>query len=333
MFMATWFEELTGFAEESHACVHNNIALEDGVLVCRPNGKRLVCGRLETPSLEELRGRARERSSRRRVLKVREVVGDVKQLHREASAAGSLFQVASQFNLLEMASPSAIPEMGIGIYENDHTQGPACAIAAGAGTIHRNYFAIVDGRIGQTADHQINCLSDLGAALGNDAGRLWKMRNGYALATEFGLAEISQRLEASSDEQLEELRGRLRIGIQWNTQVTLTGCRHLVSQAYCSALPVAYSFLAPSLWERFARLILEALYEATLCAAALNAQASGVGTVYLTAVGGGAFGNPSEWIFAALERALDLHRASALDVAIVSFRAPNPAVDRLLNTH
>lgn len=257
-------------------------------------------------------------------------MGDVRQLHREVSAAGSLFQVASQFNLLEMASPSATPEMGVGIYENDHTQGPACAIAAGAGTIYRNYFAPVNGRIGQTADNQIDCLSDLGAALGNDDGRLWKMRNGYVLATESGLAEISQRLQASSDAQLEELRGRLRIGIQWNTQVTLAGCQHLVSQAYCSALPVAYSRLAPFLWERFARLILEALYEATLCAATLNARLSGTGTVYLTAVGGGAFGNPGDWIVAALERALDLHRTTALDVAIVSFGAPNPAFTRIV---
>jgi hypothetical protein len=261
-------------------------------------------------------------------LKGRELVGDVRELHLEASAAGSLFQVASQFNLLEMASPSATPEMGVGIYENDRTQGPACAIAAGAGTIYRNYFAMVNGRIGQTAENQIDCLADLGAALGNEAGRLWKMRNGYALATESGLAEISHRLAAASDEQLDDWRSRLRIGIQWNTQVTFAG--HLVSQAYCSALPVAYSRLAPSLWERFARLILEALYEATLCAAVLNADASGVGTVYLTAVGGGAFGNPSEWIFTALERALDLHRKTALDVVIVSFRAPNPAVARIV---
>ena len=147
--MATWFEELFGFAEESHACVHHNIAQEDGILVSRANGKRLVCGSLETPSLEELRGRARKQSSGRGVLNLREV-RDVRHLHREASAAGSLFQVASQFYLLEMASPSAIPEMGLGIYENDHTQGPACAIAAGAGTTYRNYFTIVHGRVGQT---------------------------------------------------------------------------------------------------------------------------------------------------------------------------------------
>ena len=331
--MATWFEQLTGFAESSHAEVQRNISHDVGVLVSRPNGRSMICGRLETPSLRELRKRARRQSGRQAQLKVREVVGDVRELHRDKSMAGSLFQVASQFNLLEMVSPAATPEMGIGIYQNDHTQGPACAIAAGAGTIYRNYFAIVNGQIGQTADNQIDCIADLGAMLGNHTGRLWQMRNGYALATESGLAEISDRLETSNDLQLEELRDRLRIGIQWNTEVTLEGCGHLVSQAYCSALPVAYSHLAPCLWERLARLVLEALYEATLCAGVLNAQASGVPIVYLTAVGGGAFGNPSDWIFAAIERALDIHRNAALDVRIVSFRESNPAVCRLISRY
>lgn len=77
-------------------------------------------------------------------MEVREVVANVQNLHRDESTAGSLFQVAS-FNLLEMGSPSVTPEAGVGIYENDHTQGPACAIAAGAGTIYRNYFALVKG--------------------------------------------------------------------------------------------------------------------------------------------------------------------------------------------
>ena len=40
---------------------------------------------------------------------------------------------------------------------------------------------------------------------------------------------------------LMDLRQLLRIGIQWNTQVTLNDAKHTVSQAYCSALPVAYS--------------------------------------------------------------------------------------------
>src|SRR5262249_20314718 len=99
-----------------------------------------------------------------------------------------------------------------------------------------------------------DCLTDIGAALGNTENRLWEMRNGYALATQSGLVEIGQRLRAADEDELDKLRQLLRIGIQWKTQVTLNGCKHLVSQAYCSALPVAYSYHSSDYWAEFARL-------------------------------------------------------------------------------
>ena len=111
--------------------------------------------------------------------------------------------------------------------------------------------------------------------------------------------------------------------------MTLDGCEHLVTQAYCSALPVAYSDLSPRLWERFARLILEAAYEATLAAAVLNASKSGNKSVYLTLLGGGAFGNDQIWILDAIRRAAKLYRQFDLDVKIVSFRHSNSEVRRL----
>jgi len=103
-----------------------------------------------------------------------------------------------------------------------------------------------------------------------------------------------------------------------------------VTQAYCSALPVAYSHHATELWEPFARLVLEAAYEATLCTGIVNLQATGVGRVFLTLVGGGVFGNRTEWIIDSMKRALVLHSDRNLDVAIVSFRRPNPAIQELL---
>jgi hypothetical protein len=71
---------------------------------------------------------------------------------------------------------------------------------------------------------------------------------------------------------------------------------------------------------------LEACYEATLCAAILNSRATGNKSVFLTLVGGGAFGNPEEWIVAAIQRALDLYRSFNLDVAIVSYGRSNRAL-------
>ena len=258
-----WFESLTGFREETADQVRSNLQVDGNTMTSVVNGRKMICGQLETPSLADLRSRVREIEAPKGKLKLSEVVGDVQQLHRDPANAGALFQVASQFNLLEMVAPSYTPEDGIGIYEHDATQGPACAIACGAGTIYRNYFAEVNGQVGQTADNQIDCLSGLGDALGNPDERLWTMQNGYALASGDGLREITDRLLAASESECDDLRKKLRVGVQWDTQVTLGDANHRVSQAFCSALPVAYSSHSDELWEEFAKLVLEASYEVT----------------------------------------------------------------------
>jgi hypothetical protein len=329
----TWFETLTGFAEDSAQQVRANITFDGNALKSHANGKLLVCGELEIPSLAELRERVESSGHKIRQISVREVVADVQNLLTNESNADSLFQVASQFNLLEMVSPSVTPEHGVGIYENDHTQGPACAIAAGAGTIYRNYFAMVNGQTGQSARNQIDCLADIGTALGNAEGRLWEMRNGYVLASQSGLVEISNRLQAAGESELDGLRQLLRIGIQWNTQVTLKGSKHLVSQAYCSALPVAYSHHPSSLWTEFARLVLEASYEATICAAILNSMRNGDNRLFLTLLGGGAFGNETDWIVGGIQRALKLYQHADLDIEIVSYGSSKEYVQQLVNWH
>ncbi len=328
-----WFELLTGFREESPEQVQKNLSVRGDVLRSGVNGKKYLCGILEIPSLGELRTRVQSADISAGKLSVREVVADVQGLHASRSNTGALFQVASQFNLLEMTSPNVTPEQGVGIYEYDPTQGPACAIAAGAGTIYRNYFANVNGQTGQTADRQINCLADLGDALGNTKNHLWEMKNGYALASEKGLIEITNKLNKASESERDELRQLLRIGIQWNTEVTITDSKHTVSQAYCSALPVAYSEHSSELWAEFAQLILEASYEATLCAGILNYLSSGNNTVYLTLVGGGAFGNRNEWIINSLSCALNLYKQVDLDVAIVSYGASNESTQELIQDY
>ena len=324
----SWFSTLCGFPEITPDQVRSNLVLRGETLTSIPNGRSWACGCLEIPALAELRQSVFGYASAPNT--VRELVANVRHLHTDLTNAGAFFQVASQFNLLEMTSPSVAPERGIGIYEHDQTQGPACAIACGAGTIYRNYLVPLVGQIGQTAELQIDCLADLGVALGNDANRLWRMTNGYALPTREALEEIGQRLSSASERECDQLRQRLRIGIQWNTQVTLAESGHRVTQGYCSALPVAYGRHPLALWERFARLILEAAYEATLCAAIRNANQTGNRTVFLTLLGGGAFGNAKDWIVAAIVRALDLYFNSGLDIAIVSYGASKPEVREIV---
>jgi len=324
-----WFERLTGFREEDPEKVRENLTVEGETMTSTKNGQTFRHGRLETPSLKELRERATVAQSSPTRLRLREVVANVQDLHVEQENAGALFQVASQFNLLEMSSPSAIPEDGVDIYEEDLTQGPACAVMAGAGTIYRNYFAPVNGRIGQTVDNQIDCLADLYEPLGNSDRTRWTMKNGYVMATATGLRQISEQLSSLEPEELDELRRKLRIGIQWDTQLTMYPDLHSVTQAYCSALPVSYNDQPTEAWSLFAQLILQATYEATFCAAVINSERTGNNRLFLTLVGGGVFGNDIYWICDAIYRACQLFSKSGLDVAVVSYGSSKREVQRL----
>lgn len=331
-----WFTRLTGFSETSPQDVRENLTLNDGKLVSHVNEKNYAYGQLSIVPLGELRRQVEQILTWSDPvdfrLKLSETVGNVKQLHQDPNNAGALFQVASQFNLLEMVSPNVTPDQGVGIYEHDATQGPACAIACGAGTIYRNYFVPLGDHVGQSADKQVDCLLDIGIKLGNSNDRLWTMQNGYALPSLAGLTEIDAKLKGMSESELDELRSHLRVGFQRQTQVTLPGCEHLVSQVYCSAMPVAYSRLSGHLWERFARLILEAAYEATLAAAFINAQKTGNKDVYLTLLGGGAFGNDESWYMDAILRACELYESLDLNVKVVSYQRSKPEVQTVIKT-
>ena len=262
------------------------------------------------------------------------VVGDVRALHRDPALAGALFQVASQFNLLDMVGPNLTPEDGITRYGGDPTQGPACAIAAGAATLYRNYFAPVDGVPGQTRDRQIDCLRDVGLALGNADGSLWTMRNGYALCSDAGLARVDAALRRLDDAGRDALRARLRIGVHAGVEVTDDApAGQRVTQAFCSALPVAYTRVPRERWAGFARLVLEGAYEATLWAAVINARRTGHRTVLLTQLGGGAFGNDAAWIHAAQVRALDAFRDVGLDAVLVAYGRASPEQEALVERY
>ena len=327
----TWFEDLMGFRELPYKDTRRNLEVVGKTLRSRINNRSYAVGELAIPSLKELRNKAaRAVDGLAGTLKVSNVVGDVRRMHSDPANTHAMFQVASQFNLLEMAGPHVTPEDGVTRYIHDRTQGPACAIAAGAATVYRNYLVPVDGDVGQTRDRQIDCLRELGKALGNDEEKLWTMTNGYALCTEMGLARIDRRLMAIDASKVDELRDLLRVGVHSGVQVTDTQHGDLVvSQTFCSALPVAYTSITAERWKSFAVLVLEGAYEATLWAAVINAHRHSSKVVFLTRVGGGAFGNPPEWIHGAMRRALHKVRGVGLDVRLLSYGRPDPKLERL----
>jgi len=326
-----WFEQLTGFKEKLAEKVRANLQIDGDAFVSKTNNKRFVFGKLEIPTLKELKRLSPPLEKLDNKIEVNEIVANVQDLHCQIENRNAVFQAASQFNLLEMVSPNISPENGIDRYENDFTQGPACAIACGAGTIYRNYFVKQGSQIGQTKEKQIDCLELIGKELKNEELNLWEMKNGYALVNQTGLLAINKKISSLDNSQRELLKEKLKVGIQWNTEVTKSITKHKVTQVYCSALPVAYCQTESIYWEYFAKVILEATYEATLYASLINLDRNGSNLVYLTLVGGGAFGNDESWILKSLQKAIRKFKNAPLDVKVVSYGSSNKRLVNCLN--
>lgn len=324
-----WFENLFGFQEESPQIVRENIEIFGNKLRSKKNGREIHFGNLEIPTLGALSQKINLNNFHDSI-KINEVIDDVEQLHLDSNNQDALFQVASQFNLLEMIHQGITPEMGISRYEYDKTQGPICAISCGGGTLFRNYFANVNGQVGQTEHNQIDCLEILGEELENTQSNFWKMKNGYALFNENGILAINQKLSTLNNHQKDKLKQKLKIGIQWNSEVVFSKNKHRVSQIYCSALPVSYNIIDYYYFEPFSRLILEATYEATLYAGILNMIKYNSNIVYLTLIGGGAFGNEENWILDSMKKALIKFSNTPLDIRIVSYGYSNPNVTKMI---
>lgn len=354
----SWFSDAFGADEprEFKAAQALFALEEDGqVLVSRANHARFFIGRFETPTAHELRARVRARAQAAigqqsppgeqpgqqgqpgpglGGLHFENIVDDVRALHKSPQGNGAVFQVASQFNALEMVGPSVKPEDGITAYMYDQTQGPACALACPAGTVFRNYLS--QGGRGQAGGdaRQINLLADAGEVVENSKHLYWRMSNGYALpARPEGVAELSARLR--SEQGLHErVADAMRVAVHWSTQVGKDSSRR-VTQVYCSALPVAYAHSTrDGDWEQFARTVLFAAFDATLSVAALvAAERHARVSVFLTCIGGGAFGNHLSWIIESLVVALKAHAGEPLDVKLVHFRRGLPAICQTIPSH
>lgn len=385
----TWYEQLFGLQEaKDFRTAQKNFKFDekDGVLTSTANGKSYAVGRFETASLHDLRMKgiqalATYNGSAKTGFAYSHIAqGDI--LSEHAKYPGALFQAASQFNCLEFPSDSVVPEDGVTNYMYDGTQGPACSLACAAGTVVRNYFVNVPqlasgepegdddislDELGQRADCQINNLQQLETALCNDKEHYFSVRNGYTFSrNRDSLHRLGSIIQSSKEGKVttdqgrysyEDLKGLLKIGVHSDVGVTFSD-RYIpapagltVTQAYCSALSCAYSGLAAAHWEPFARLILEAAYEATLWAAVLNAlrqlpsqaaSSAGANTgpslehknkVFLTFLGGGVFGNDMTWICDAIGRAMAVvasHQAP-IEVHISHYRVVRPEVVQMVD--
>jgi hypothetical protein len=157
------------------------------------------------------------------------------------------------------------------------------------------------------------------------------MKNGYCLAHEQGLELIRKKIADLNSDEYEHLKGKLKVGIQHNAEVTAFQGSLKVTQVYCSGVPVAYSGISTKQWEPFGKMILEATYEATFWAAINNMKKGRTNKVFLTLVGGGVFGNPDSWLYDAIILNLKKFKNSGLDLIFVSYGSSNSLVRKIIN--
>ena len=329
-----WFRDVFGHDEVRRDFEANRarFRVEDGgrTLVSLSNGRRFHVGGFECASVGELEEQLAALPAPPGDLgglTFENITGMVQAYISDRKLAGSVFQVASQFNCLEMVGPRVTPEHGVTMYCKDKTQGPACALACPAGTIFRNYFVNGGGQ-GGASGCQIDNLRDVAKVVGPT--RYWTMSNGYSLPARDGaIGLLSKRLK--SDAKLYQAsKTALRVGIHWETSVhhhkklgAPGAPQHTVCQVFCSAVPVAYAKSTRSTdWATFAQLVLEGAYEATLAAARVLARKRKARVkVFLTCLGGGAFGNRRSWIFSAIQNAINRNRDAPLDVRLLHYSA------------
>jgi hypothetical protein len=280
-------------------------------------GNTWHAGRFEIPSIGELRERARAAGQgaaggrlRLWVLDGRSPVTDIGALQATASA-GSLFQVASQFNCLESPGPyvAAVED-----YFHDLTQGPRASISAFPATLLRHYAAPGPGGerfVQRSGGPGIDLLA--GAF---EPGKS-PVRNGYLLDHGgMGPEALAAALQAGFD--------RIRVGLHDEVQVVLGYDFHgsvdgerRIAQLFTSTLAGGmYSGRNFDAWfEPICRQTLRAAYLGTL----LSAVALRKRLAVLTLIGGGVFGNPAALIWESILWAMDEVRpivAGELDVVL-----------------
>jgi len=275
---------------------------------------------------------------------------DVASLQGEPRNTGAVFQVASNFNIVEGIGQDVSPDRDgfTEKYHMDLTQGPAACLSAGPAAIARVYapfFSSVPlSECRQTGQRQVNLLCDLST--------YFPMHNGYVVLTrplsECGSVD-SERAEAAPlpelDSQLSDLADLAKVCYHEGVQVT-SGFRckrtdsleiveegQCVDQVLCAALNIGQGLdgrfnRRSHQAESKARFLLRVAYEGSYMAA-VNA---GRRQLHLTLIGGGVFANPHEWIVDALVGAhckWGGHPCSKLDRVFVNLYTHEHLIDPL----
>lgn len=365
-----WFSEVFGFNEipfathkDSFHVKKNPKPTESEHILMTVKGTEIDVGVFRYMSVEDLLKTATSNPSTMSVfgfdpknLKYYTMTSPAHMVHMTPSYSGSIFQVASQFNALEMADPDITPQVGITNYWNDKTQGPVCAMVCPFGTLYRNYFCMpadgkqpedksvndnpqtgIDAAVAGSVNDQINTLTEL---MKIPQFTNLRFQNGYIFVKDKGqLDAINTYL--STPENFWTAMMAIKYVIQEDTPVVdvTTGdgkiLDQIVSQIYCSAYPVSYSTdidpvtKAPPRvpgttakdYALLSSMILHAVYYSTLAYAVTRITSDETRKkVFLTRVGGGVFKNEVSLIDNAIYNAVSHFIAYPIDVYVVEYQ-------------
>lgn len=274
-----------------------------GFATLTADGQTWQAGRFETPSLAELRQRAAASKSatataRLWVLDGASPVTDIGALQATA-ADTALFQVASQFNVLESPGPSVT---AVANYFRDPTQGPRASISAFPATLLRHYAAPGSGGarfVQATGKRQVDLLADVFAPGPSP------VCNGY-LAGHGGMGP--EALVAALGTGFDRIRVGVHeaapvvLGYNWDGAVEGAGTRR-IAQVFTSTV-AGGRYGGERLGAQFeaaCRHLLRAAYLGTLLTAVSLRRTPAV----LTLIGGGVFGNPIGVIWESILWAFD----------------------------
>jgi hypothetical protein len=327
----TWFEELFGFPESVRAVKANFTVTEtenSAILTSKVNNRSFNAGRFSIRNIASFSHVLSKPSTTPGTLNVIQGNGangsnsdicSVLETQSLPEINGATFQAASNFNCLEFCGPGESAAMGVTRYVYDCTQGPYCALATGAATVYRNYFAPhSDGARGQL-EKDVQLLEK------TPIGRF--VQDGYPV---LGLAQLKQVEKADWDDL-----DQFYVGLHENCEVTTMARRgsgpitsgvpegQIVHHVYAAAFNFAGTVARNETSLRIARQMLSAEYQATVLAGWEMSQKypgyAGSGKLFLTAIGGGVFANPLEIIVGAVASAKDLIQKSGLQVYFVCF--------------
>ena len=275
-------------------------------------------------------------------LQVSTIFVDVAYLQAAPENRGAMFQVASNFNGVEAIEETSYPDGAefLTNYVYDRTQGPAASVSAGAAAISHVLLAFYDEgkpceEWQQTQQRQVEMLKDV--------KEYYSVVNGYV---------VQQGSECVPEDDQAVVKC-VRVGVQVGAQVTFSSTgsfndtlevvpmpktpadAQCVSQVFCAAMNLLQgtsgctNATCPSS-PCLAAILLEAAYRGTYLAAIRH----GCPKLFLTLIGGGAFGNSVDTILEIigrvhLEIACTEGNATLNEVYLVLFKEPSGMIEFL----